>query len=262
MQRLGLHTRGGAVLLAAVIGVSACDGGAEVSSSETRLSTAAGQMLQAGGAQSSSPAAGTPLIEAPPEGEPIDIATLGFDYGPDAAPIRILEFSDFGCGYCRKFHMETFDSLRAEYVETGDVLWKHIPFIIGNWPNSIPATLAAECAMEQDRFAPMSEILFVEQSAWKDVSDPEAAVRELALRVGVEPTAFDTCMDNDAAFKRLQNHTQLAREVGVRSTPTFFVVGYTPIQGALPLEVWRQVMDTVLVADAAARAAAEAEAGN
>lgn len=250
-ERPGLRTHGGALLLAAVIGVSACEGAPAQSSEETRLSTAAGQMLQAGGAQATSAREGSPLVAPPPSGEAVDIGTLGFDHGLDEAPIRILEFSDFGCSYCRKFHMETFDSLKADYIETGDVLWKHIPFVIGNWPNSIPASLAAECALEQDLFDPMSELLFEEQSAWKGVSDPETALRALALRVGVELTAFNTCMDNDEALLRLQHHTALAREVGVRSTPTFFVVGYTPIQGALPLEIWRQVMDTVLVAEAA-----------
>lgn len=250
-NRRRTHSLGATLLLAAVVGVSACEGEPEEAVGETRLSTAAGQMLQANGAPSTTPSGRAPLLGTPPPGEPVDIATLGFDHGADEAPIRILEFSDFGCTYCRKFHVESWDSLKTEYIDTGDVLWKHIPFIIGNWPSSIPATMAGECARDQGLFEPMSDILFAEQKEWKEVSDPDAAVRSLALRVGIEPTAFDACMENDEQLSRLQLHTALAREVGVRSTPTFFVVGYTPIQGALPLEIWRQVMDTVLVANAA-----------
>jgi predicted DsbA family dithiol-disulfide isomerase len=98
----------------------------------------------------------------------------------------------------------------------------------------------------------MSHGLFDRQSDWKSVTkdEGEAAIRDIAQKAGLEMGAWDTCMATDAVLWRVQAHTQLAREVGVRSTPTFFVLGYSPIQGALPIELFREVLDTVLVLEA------------
>ena len=98
----------------------------------------------------------------------------------------------------------------------------------------------------------MSDGLFARQSDWKGVSTEEAdaAVRDIAVNTGANMEAWDACMATDEHLWRVQAHTQLAREIGVRSTPTFFVVGYQPLQGALPIELFRQVLDTVLVIEA------------
>ena len=100
--------------------------------------------------------------------------------------MRILEFSDFGCGYCRTFHMEILETLDAEYMQEGTVLWKQIPFVMGNWANSVPASLGAECARDQGEFSDMSHALYEHQADWKNVSKEEAdaAVRTLAEGAG------------------------------------------------------------------------------
>ncbi len=58
-------------------------------------------------------------------------------------------------------------------------------------------------------------------------------------------------MTSDEFLWRVQAHTSLARQIGVRGTPTFVVVGYAPFSGALPLELFEQIVDTVLVNAAA-----------
>ena len=64
-------------------------------------------------------------------------------------------------------------------------------------------------------------------------------------------TNYQTCIDESKYVWRVQAHSSLARQVGVRGTPTFFVIGYAPVQGALPLELFKQVIDTVLAEVAA-----------
>jgi protein-disulfide isomerase len=58
---------------------------------------------------------------------------------------------------------------------------------------------------------------------------------------------FNNCVSQGWRDERIQAGTQLSQEVGVRGTPTFFVVGYAPIPGAIPLELFQQVLDTVYV---------------
>jgi hypothetical protein len=75
--------------------------------------------------------------------------SIGHDRGTDAAPVRVVEFSDFGCPYCGEFAREVHPALHREYVETGRVRWTYVPVVMGVFRNGGAAALAAECAAEQ-----------------------------------------------------------------------------------------------------------------
>jgi protein-disulfide isomerase len=183
---------------------------------------------------------------APPTQE-IDVAVLGYDRGSLAAPVRIVEFSDYGCGYCRKFHQETWPVLVADFVDSGKVEWKFLPFISGMFKNSLEATTAAECVQEQGDalFEAMHHRIWERQSDWKGSPDPATILRGWAQELGVDMARFDGCVTEDRRGNRIRASTQLARQLGVRGTPTFFVVGYPPLQGALPTETFQQLLTMV-----------------
>ena len=183
--------------------------------------------------------------EAPRQSQELDVASLGFNSGPAGAPVRVLEFSDFGCGYCRQFHEQSFPLLEQEYMETGKVEWKYIPIVIGLFPNALEAARAGECAGEQGRFPEMRDLLFERQREWKGSDEPEPLLEGYARGLGLEMERFNNCVSQGWQDDRIRAGTQLSRQVGVRGTPTFFVVGYAPIPGAIPLDLFRQVLDTV-----------------
>jgi protein-disulfide isomerase len=185
--------------------------------------------------------------ETTPQSQSLDVASLGYNTGPAGAPVRVLEFSDFGCGYCRRFHEESFPVLEEEYMSTGKVEWKYIPIVIGLFPNALEAARAGECAGEQDRFPEMRDVLFARQRDWRASNDPEPLLEGYARELGLEMERFNNCVSQGWRDERIQAGTQLSQEVGVRGTPTFFVVGYAPIPGAIPLELFQQVLDTVYV---------------
>ncbi len=222
--------------------------------SGTRLSTAAAVLFTADEdpvASISTQTPGAPAVSLgdpaePPSPEATQLERLGFDQGSEDDPVRIVEFSDYGCSYCRRFHAETLPTLKKQYIETGKVLWKTVPFVIGNWANSVEASMAGECAVEQGKAERMTELLFERQSDWKGASDPAPPIALLAEEAGLDMAAYASCLEGDKYLWRVQAHTDLARQIGVRGTPTFFVIGYAPVQGALPLELFQQVIDTVL----------------
>lgn len=189
---------------------------------------------------------GAPSIQAPARGggQEVPLENLGYNDGSGEAPVRVLEFSDFGCGYCRQFHLESYPALLDEYMETGKVEWKYVPMVSGMFENSLAVTRAAECAGEQDRFPAMRDRLFEEQGAWKPAADPATIARELAVELELDMARFDQCVESGRRDERIRVGTRLFREVGGRGTPTFFVVGYAPIPGAIPLDLFRQVLDT------------------
>ena len=236
-----------AAMLATATLVAACAG--ESQPAESTSGTTASLLSKVGANEVS----GQPQL--PQEGPQIDVALLGHNRGDGEALVRVVEMSDFGCGYCRQFHEESFPTLLAEYVESGMVEWKFMPFITGMFDNSLAVTEAAECAMAQsdELFIAMSDRLWSEQSTWKPSDDPAGVARGMADELGVNMREYDSCLEDDTRMTRIIASTQLAQQLGVRGTPTFFVVGYPPLQGALPLEMFQDVLTT---------AHAEASKGN
>ena len=122
----------------------------------------------------------TPVVESQiPEQEPRSIEDLGYNRGSPDAPVKVVEMSDYGCGYCRQFHEETFPSLLEEFIESGMVEWKFMPYITGMFENSLVATEAAECTYVQDTeaFEVLNSRLWANQSDWKGSDEPEPVVR-------------------------------------------------------------------------------------
>jgi protein-disulfide isomerase len=187
-------------------------------------------------------------IDAPrlASGEPaISIDFLGVNLGSVEAPLKVIEFVDFGCGFCRQFHAETFSTLAAEYVDTGIIEWKLLPFVTGMFGNSEAVTNAAECALEQDiqAYAAFTSLLWDRQSEWKSSADAAGLSRRWITEIGADVESYDTCLAEGTRATRIASANAVAAQLGIRSTPTFWVVGLGPLLGALPVDAFRQVFD-------------------
>jgi protein-disulfide isomerase len=167
----------------------------------------------------------------------------GFDRGPRRAEVTVLEFADFGCRYCARFSLATYPALAAEFVRTGRVRWKSVPFALGMFPNGGAAARAADCAGAQGpaAFDRIHDRLFARQDEWQHVADPDSLFRSYAGAVGLDVTGYAACTASDAAAEHLHAANDLADRLGVRATPTFFING-TRIEGALPVEQFRGVL--------------------
>jgi len=167
----------------------------------------------------------------------------GFDRGAAHAPVTVLEFADFGCPYCALFAGRTYPALAAEFVKTGLVRWRYVPFVLGIFTNGDEAARAAACAGEQGAaaFGRMHDRLFDEQDVWKAVPDPAAMFRGFARAAGLNDARFAACYASAEPAQRTLAANALADALGVRATPTFFVNGRR-IEGALPADEFRAVL--------------------
>lgn len=237
------------LLGAAVVAYAACTegpapGGAapgatpgEALAQEPAVPVSGGQSVR-----TSMPPAPPPSLAAPIRDVPLD--ELGYTVGEAGAPLRVIEFSDFACGYCRQFHLEVFPTIEKEYVASGKVQWKYVPMILGIFgPNAEVAARAGECALEQDRFPPMRDRIFRDQPEWKRAAEPLPVLAGFAGEVGLDVDRWTRCMREDWRRDRVASGTRTAVEAGVRGTPTFFIVGHTSIPGSLPLDLFRQTLD-------------------
>lgn len=179
----------------------------------------------------------------------LDLTGVGYDVGARAAPVVVVDFSDFGCPYCGQFARETYPVLEREYVRTGKVFYKHVPFVAG-FPNGQHAARAAECAADQGKFWPMHDSLYAHQEEWRKTREPADLFERDAAAVGVDRARFDACYASQAVHPRTRRASETANTVGVRVTPSFIVNG-RPVEGALPAAEFRRVIDAALLVEKA-----------
>ena len=181
----------------------------------------------------------------------VDFTGIGYDRGDASAPVVVIDLSDFACPYCGEFARDVFPAIDREYVRTGKVLFKYIPFLAG-FPHGTEATRAAECAGEQGQFWLMMERLYVTQAEWKSGNVVNAQLAALAGTTPIDTAKFAACYADRHTDARTARATAIANAIGVRVTPSFLVDGH-PVQGALPLAEFRRQIETALLVESSRR---------
>jgi protein-disulfide isomerase len=150
------------------------------------------------------------------------------------AKVTLVAFSEFQCPFCGRVE-PTLDQLSRRYGEDLQIVWKHMPLPFHD--RAVPAALAAEAARAQNKFWPMHDRLFTNQSAL-GAEELLGHARALGLDVG----RFSAALSDPAIQARVDADAKLADSLGVRGTPTFFVNGRRLV-GAQPLERFVAVID-------------------
>ena len=171
-----------------------------------------------------------------------DIPSDGYpSIGPSDAPITIVEFSDYQCPYCRRWHDEVYQPLLAAYPGKIKLVYRHLP-LTSIHPDALSAAEAAMCAGEQDAYWLYHEMLFSGQSLGS------STYTQYAQALSLNMDAFNTCLTEQKYSTKIETDTNFAVDLGIRSTPTFFINGLA-IVGAQPLDVFKQVIDKELAGE-------------
>jgi protein-disulfide isomerase len=171
----------------------------------------------------------------------VELTGIGYDLGDPSAPVTVVEFSDFGCPFCAMYASQTFPVLQREFIETGKVFYKYVPFVMGTFPNGDQAARAAECAGEQGAFWAMHDRLYSGQRDWKGRRNAEPLFRDYAASAKLDAARFASCFRGDRRAAHLSRNNHAAARLGIRATPTFFINGQLA-EGALPLDVFKKVL--------------------
>lgn len=143
--------------------------------------------------------------------------------------VALVEFADYECPYCARHMQETGPSIKKELLDSGDVTQVFFSFPLPIHPRAPKASEAAECAARQGRFWEMHEQLFAEPTAL-DLPDLSARAR----KIGLDEAAFQRCLDSGETAERIRQDMQIARRLGVNSTPSFFL-GTVKADGTIDL---------------------------
>ena len=156
--------------------------------------------------------------------------------GPADAPVTIIEFSDFECPFCRRHTLETAPLILSQYEGQVRYIFKDFP-LTSIHPNAVPAAEAALCASEQDQFWPFHKLLFE-----LELPLGPAAYVQYAEDLGLNIDQFSQCVDDRKYAEDVQADFDFAAQLGVRSTPTFFVNGIAVV-GAQPFSTFQEVIE-------------------
>jgi protein-disulfide isomerase len=177
--------------------------------------------------------------------------TDGQSIGDPNAPVKIEEFSDFQCPYCRVFHEETFPKILRDYVETGMVYftYRNFPIVDGRsaTKESTNAAKASVCAAQQGKFFEFHDLLFANQTGENIGDFAQRRLYAMADVAGLEANAFDACYRDSATTDTVDQDKAAGLRAGVESTPSFLING-VPFLGAQPYSEFQAAINAALAA--------------
>ena len=160
--------------------------------------------------------------------------------GNPNAPITILEWGDYQCTFCYKFHQNTLDIIKEEFVKTGEVkiIFKDFPL------NGLDSKLAAEatyCAQDQDKYWEYHDELYKNWGGERTGWITRESLEKFAMTIDLNLKEFNDCLDNHTYKDRVNTHYQFGKELGIDATPSFLVFNeekIIKIRGNQPLDVF------------------------
>ncbi|HSF28532.1 MAG TPA: DsbA family protein [Nitrosopumilaceae archaeon] len=193
--------------------------------------------------------------QAPPTEQTRIFVSLSDDpvKGNPNAPVTIVEFSDFQCPFCARFFAQTLPQIQQDYIDSGKVKLVFRDFPIESiHANAKAASIAAECADDQNMFWQYHDRLFEGQTQWARLSANDAAntFKQYATELGLNSENFDSCFTSTKYSDEINEDFQNGANYGVTGTPAFFIGndkdGYVILIGAKPYSAFQQVIDNEL----------------
>lgn len=176
----------------------------------------------------------------------------GPSLGKADAPVTLVEYTDFQCPFCRRYHDRTFAEIRKNYVDTGKVRYVVRDLPLSFHEQAEPSAIGARCAAEQGRYWPARDALFAVQ---QELS-PEL-VRKTIVGLGADAARYDACVKNPAIAAAVRTDAEEAVGAGVDGTPGFIIGRKTGdqvegmmVSGAQPYSAFAARLDAMLAAAA------------
>ena len=175
----------------------------------------------------------------------LDITEKDFVIGNEDAKITIIEYASLSCSHCADFHVNTLETLKKEYIDTGKVkmVFRDYPF---NYP-ALLGSMVLRCIPINYRYDYMNA-LFKLQPDWVNKKNKKT-IQELYKIMqsgGMSKDEFDTCYGNlDNENLILEGVMAAQKDFNIKSTPSFVVNGNL-IEGNKNIKEFRQIIDKIL----------------
>lgn len=165
-------------------------------------------------------------------------------FGAEDAPVTVIEYASMTCGHCRNFHVNVWPQIKEKYVDTGQVRFVMREFPLD--PRATAAFMLARCSGD-DKWYGTIDLLYRTQEDWARASGGAQAMKSVMGMTGMDEASFEACLADDELNASVTAVADRARELGVDSTPTFFING-TKYAGVIPLEQFSAIVDPLISA--------------
>ena len=145
--------------------------------------------------------------------------------GPAGAPVTIVEYADLECPVCAEMHQVLETQLLPKYGGKVRVIYKEFPlFSIHPW--AVAAAAANQCAFQINPadYVSYRSLIFQNQKTIQTNTATQQLL-DLGAQAGLDRTKLTACIDSKSALPRVQQNFLEGQELGVASTPTFFING-------------------------------------
>jgi protein-disulfide isomerase len=165
--------------------------------------------------------------------------------GNPNAPITVLEWGDYQCTFCYRFHESSLNIILAEYIDTGKVklVFKDFPL---NGPDSVLAAEASYCAEDQGKYWAYHDELYNnwggERTGWINYE----SLNKFAEFVELDLEQFSSCLNDHKYRQKVLDLERFGREIGIDATPSFLIFNdekIIKIRGNQPIDAFRQAID-------------------
>ena len=161
------------------------------------------------------------------------------------APITILEWGDYQCTFCYKFHQNTLDIINEDFIKTGKVkfIFKDFPL---NGPDSKLAAEASYCAQDQEKYWKYHDELYKNWGGERTGWITRESLDKFAEIVDLDIEKFNKCLDDHKYENKVDLLYAFGKEIGIDATPSFLVFNdekIIKIRGNQPLEVFLKTFD-------------------
>ena len=167
--------------------------------------------------------------------------------GLENATISIVEFGDYQCTFCYKFHQDTLNDIKIEYIDTGKANYVYRDFPL-NGPSSILASEASYCADDQGKYWEYHNTIFKnwagENTGWVNMN----SLLGFAAQLDLDIIEFSNCMDRHMHYQKVINNESYAKQICISATPTFLIFDDAQlirIIGAQPLEKFQNALNQI-----------------
>ena len=165
--------------------------------------------------------------------------------GNTDAPITILEWGDYQCTYCYKFHQNTLNTINSEFIKTGKIkiIFKDFPL------NGYDSQLAAEasyCAHDQQKYWEYHNELYKNWGGERTGWITRDSLIKFAEKIELNIEKFNECLDDNKYQNKVNDMYDFGKEIGIDATPSFLVFNdqkIIKIRGNQPLEVFLKTFD-------------------
>jgi protein-disulfide isomerase len=152
--------------------------------------------------------------------------------GPADAPVKIVEYADYQCPYCKQMH-PLIKRLREEFPKT-QLIYEDFPLPMH--ANAQKAAEAAHCAGDQGKYWEFHDAIF-DYSGSLEVSN----LKSIAKTVKLDQASFDQCLDSGKRAGAVAMGQLQGKALGITGTPTFFINGHM-VTGAAKYETLRDLV--------------------